>query len=89
MNKLALVREAAVFKSNRSQAVRIPKELAFGDEVKRVTIEQTPDGGLIIKPIPNRVKDWETYFRDGPFLTADFDPNIDDPPPADDISFDD
>jgi antitoxin VapB len=65
-------RQAAIFKSNRSQAVRIPRELAFADEVKRVTIEPTGDGGLIIKPVqPNR-KDWEAFFRDGPFVTDDF-----------------
>ena len=36
-------REAAVFKSNRSQAIRIPKDLAFPEDVKKVTI--TPAEG--------------------------------------------
>ncbi len=31
-------KRAAVFKSNRSQAVRIPKELAFPDDVKEVYV---------------------------------------------------
>ena len=66
------VREGAVFKSNRSQAVRIPKELAFGDDVKRVTIEPTEDGGLVIRPVQSKRKNWETFFRDGPFVTDDF-----------------
>ena len=65
------VREAAVFKSNRSQAVRIPKDLAFDDDVKRVTITRTADGGLLIKPV-STAKDWDEYFRNGPFVTDDF-----------------
>lgn len=68
----AAVREGAVFKSNRSQAVRIPKELAFGDDVKRVTIEPTEDGGLVIRPVRDAGKGWEKFFRDGPFVTDDF-----------------
>lgn len=64
-------REAAVFKSNRSQAVRIPRDLAFPDEVRRVTITRTSDGGLLIKPL-SAGKDWEAYFRTGPFATEDF-----------------
>lgn len=76
-------REAAVFKSNRSQAVRIPKEFAFA------TIERTADGGLVIKPVRDPAKAWEEYFRNGPFLTDDFDVNFPDPPPEDVISFDD
>ena len=31
-------KRASVFKSNRSQAVRIPKELAFPDDVKEVYV---------------------------------------------------
>jgi antitoxin VapB len=65
-------KEAAVFKSNRSQAVRIPKELAFPDDVKRVTIERTEDGGLLIRPKQGSARHWEDYFRNGPFVTDDF-----------------
>ncbi|MBN9309904.1 MAG: AbrB/MazE/SpoVT family DNA-binding domain-containing protein [Devosia sp.] len=83
------VREAAVFKSNRSQAVRIPKDLAFAADVKRVTIEPTEDGGLVIKPVKDPAQAWRDYLRNGPFLAKDFDPNIPDPPPSDDIAFDD
>lgn len=73
MNKhQAAPREAAVFKSNRSQAVRIPKELAFPDNVKRVTIERTDDGGLVIRPKKVTAQDWEDYFRNGPFAAEDF-----------------
>jgi len=67
----AASREAAVFKSNRSQAVRIPKDLAFPDDVRRVTIVKTPDGGLLIKPA-SVGKDWDAFFGSGPFATEDF-----------------
>ena len=69
MNKLDTpkAREAAVFKSNRSQAVRIPKELAFPDTVRRVTI--TPvEGGLLIQPV---VSGWAEYFAGQKGLDAE------------------
>jgi antitoxin VapB len=62
-------RETALFKSNRSQAVRIPKELAFADGVKKVTITRTDDGGLLIKPLR---RDWAEYFARGPHVDPDF-----------------
>lgn len=64
-------REAAVFKSNRSQAVRIPKELAFPEGVRRVTIERTADGGLLIRPA-GIGKDWDAFFAAGAFVSDDF-----------------
>lgn len=62
-------REAAVFKSNRSQAIRIPKDLAFPDGVKKVTIVPVEGGGLLIKPAK---RDWAEYFASGPHVTEDF-----------------
>jgi antitoxin VapB len=53
-------REAAVFKSNRSQAVRIPKELAFPGDVKRVTIIPVEGGGLLLRPVTST---WAEYFK--------------------------
>jgi len=67
----AAPREVAVFKSNRSQAVRIPKDLAFPDDVRRVTIVKTPDGGLLIKPA-SVGKDWDAFFAAGAFVSGDF-----------------
>src|SRR4051794_23105558 len=64
-------REAAVFKSNRSQAVRIPKDLAFAEDVKRVTIERTADGALVIRPVAAENR-WNDFFKNGPFVTDDF-----------------
>ena len=64
-------REAAVFKSNRSQAVRIPKELAFPEDVRRVTIQKTADGGLLIRPT-GVGKDWDAFFSGNFSLSDDF-----------------
>jgi antitoxin VapB len=74
-------REASLFKSNRSQAVRIPKDLAFPEGVKKVTITPVEGGGLLIKP--KRPATWAEYFRDGPFLAEDFPDDIEDSPPRD------
>ncbi|WP_298191876.1 type II toxin-antitoxin system VapB family antitoxin [Novosphingobium sp.] len=49
---------AAVFKSNRSQAVRIPKDLAFPDSVKQVVVRKQ-GRSLIITPV-NQF--WDEFF---------------------------
>jgi antitoxin VapB len=43
-------RRASVFKSNRNQAVRLPKELEFPDGVKQVYIHRH-GRGLVITPV--------------------------------------
>ena len=56
-----------IFKSNRSQAVRIPKEIAFPDSVKEIEI--TAIGNKrIISPAG---QSWDDWF-DGPGVSADF-----------------
>ncbi|MES3674747.1 type II toxin-antitoxin system VapB family antitoxin [Halomonas elongata] len=59
--------QGSVFKSNRTQAVRLPKAAAFPDDVKRVDVVSvgrtriiTPAGGA-----------WDTWF-DEEGVTADF-----------------
>lgn len=59
--------QSTVFKSNKSQAVRLPKAVALPDSVKRVDIIKlgrarliTPAGSV-----------WDTFF-DGPSATDDF-----------------
>lgn len=84
--------EASLFKSNRSQAVRIPKALAFPDTVKKVRIIQLDDG-LLIKPVVAQLT-WAEYFSRIPRLTQE---DVDDllkavshdPPPDPVPSFDD
>ena len=53
-----------IFKSNRSQAVRIPKALAFPDHVKDVIVRRQGND-IIISP-----KDsfWDDFFARGPNL---------------------
>jgi len=80
---------AAVFKSNRSQAVRIPKGFAFPEDVKRVSVTRLGDGSLLLTPEKDPAKAWADYLRDGPFLTPDFPADIADLPPRDVPSFDD
>lgn len=58
---------AKLFKSNRSQAVRIPKALAFPDSVKEVEI--VAEGNtLVIRPVPGS---WDDFFNSPP-LGDDF-----------------
>ena len=59
--------QSTVFKTNKTQAVRIPKAMAFPDHVKQVNI--IPHGnGLLIVPIS---KSWDEFFN-GPRIDEDF-----------------
>jgi antitoxin VapB len=70
---LKTLRTAAVFKSNRSQAVRIPKEFAFPDGVKDVYIRRVGKS-LVVTPIDAL---WDDFFDRPP--CPDF-PDRDQPP---------
>ena len=59
--------ETTVFKSTRSQAVRLPKAVALPDEVKRVEVIRMGQARLIV-PIGHG---WDDFF-DGPGVTDDF-----------------
>jgi antitoxin VapB len=49
---------ASIFRNGANQALRLPQELRFPDEVKEVRIRRQGDG-LVISPIkPN----WATFF---------------------------
>lgn len=52
---------AKIFISGNSQAVRLPKEVAFPSDITEVVIEKTATGGLILKPHKNF--DWELFFN--------------------------
>ena len=57
-----LGRIASLFRSNRNQAVRIPKDLEFPENVKKVVIRREGDR-LIIEPDGSF---WEEFFAQPP-----------------------
>lgn len=66
--------QGAIFQSNRSQAIRLPKAVAFPDNVKRVDVVVLGKT-RIITPAGSS---WESWF-DGPGATADFMPEREQP----------
>ena len=56
-----------VFKSNRSQAVRLPKSVAFPDEVTKVDVVVLGNARLLVPA----GEAWATWF-DGPGVSEDF-----------------
>ena len=59
--------QSTVFKSNKSQAVRMPKAVALPEHVKRVDIIKQGSGRLVIPAGGS----WDAFF-DGPRLDDDF-----------------
>jgi antitoxin VapB len=59
--------KSTVFNSNRSQAVRLPKAVAFPADVHRVEVIKIGHSRLIT-PIGHR---WDEYFN-GPRASEDF-----------------
>ena len=59
--------QTKIFKSNRSQAVRLPKEIAFPESVKNVEI--TAIGNKRI--IASAGQSWDEWF-DAPGVSSDF-----------------
>lgn len=59
--------QGAVFQSNRSQAIRLPKAVAFPDDVKRVDVVVLGRTRIIAPAGAS----WESWF-DGPGVSADF-----------------
>ena len=57
-----------LFTSNKSQAVRLPKAVAFPEDVQQVEIMKVGNT-RIITPVGARWTDW---FSNGPQFTADF-----------------
>jgi antitoxin VapB len=55
-------RRGKLFKSNRSQAVRIPKDLAFPDTIKDIMIRRSGNT-IMITPVENF---WDDFFGQGP-----------------------
>ena len=67
---------STVFISNRSQAVRLPKAVAFPEGVHQVEIIRLGNSRLIT-PIGRR---WDEFFVDGPRVCEDFMNERDQPP---------
>lgn len=52
--------QSALFKSNRSQAVRLPKDLAFPESVKKVVVRKVGNS-RIITPVDSL---WDDFFAE-------------------------
>ncbi|MEA9392858.1 type II toxin-antitoxin system VapB family antitoxin [Acerihabitans sp. TG2] len=59
---------STVFINNRSQAVRIPVELRFADDVKIVNV-RTVGKDRIISPVEST---WNSFFLTDPAVSDDF-----------------
>lgn len=67
MSKGGSMESASIFKSNTSQAVRLPKAVALPESVKRVDIIPLGRGRLIVPA----GEGWDSWF-DGEGVTSDF-----------------
>lgn len=67
ISREVVVEQGAVFQSNRSQAVRLPKAVALPDDVKRVDVVAV-GRARIITPAG---ESWDSWF-DGEGVTSDF-----------------
>jgi antitoxin VapB len=67
-------RTAKVFKNNRSQAVRLPKEFQFS--TSEVFIRKQGDD-VILSPRP---QDWSEYLKSGPVASEEFMEGVEDLP---------
>jgi len=59
--------QSTIFKSNKSQAVRLPKAVALPEHVKRVEVIKHGSGRLVLPA----GESWKAFF-DGPRLDEDF-----------------
>ncbi len=74
---------STVFTTNRSQAVRLPKAVAFPDDVHQVEIIKIGESRLIC-PVGKR---WDDLFTNGPRASADFMTEREQPPPEERRTF--
>jgi antitoxin VapB len=73
--------KAAIFKSNRSQAVRLPKAVAFPEGVKEVRVIKEGKG-LLLLPVDSV---WDDFFAQPGIDIHEPEDPVDDSPP---IAFD-
>jgi len=57
-----------LFKSNQTQAVRLPKDVAFPDDVREVEIIKVGNS-RVISPVGHR---WDAFFARGTKISDDF-----------------
>jgi antitoxin VapB len=67
---------STVFTSNRSQAVRLPKAVAFPDDVHQVDILKIGRSRVIVP----QGKRWDDLFQNGPRASSDFMAEREQPP---------
>jgi antitoxin VapB len=70
--------KATIFKSNRSQAVRLPKAVAFPEGVKEVTVIQE---GKTLRLVPANAL-WDDFFAEPGIDIRIAEDVIDDAPPV-------
>jgi antitoxin VapB len=74
-----MVVRSRIFRTNRSQAVRIPKAVAFPPDVEEVEIIKV-GANLIVSPVGKR---WDDFFLRVPRASDDFMVERVDTPPED------
>ena len=67
---------AGIFKNNRTQSVRLPKDVAFDEQVKQVDIVVVGNSRLLT---PSGLQ-WPEWFANGALTTDDFLRDRDQPP---------
>jgi len=70
-------KRASIFRNGANQAVRLPQELRFPEDVKEVRIRKQGNG-LLISPVK---PDWSSFFAMQVDVPDDFLENRDDSPP--------
>ena len=63
-----MIVRSKLFKSRRRQAVRLPKSVAFPNDIQRVDIVRW-GASLIVSPAG---KSWADYYERGPHVSEDF-----------------
>jgi len=75
--RAAAPRRAAIFRNGRNQAVRLPQDLAFPQDVKEVQVSRRGDA-IVLSPVR---RDWASFFELDTAVSEDFlAPRGDSPP---------
>jgi antitoxin VapB len=66
--RAAAPRRAAIFRNGRNQAVRLPQDLAFPQDVKEVQVSRRGDA-IVLSPVR---RDWASFFELDTAVSEDF-----------------